>query len=167
VVRYRVDVEGRTFDIEIRPDGRVWVNRRPVDIGLEEIYGRPGSSLLVNNRSYETHVETEGDGECRVVVAGRPYQAILRAEREPSVRTGPRPPRSRLSEVSVPLPGLLVEVRVTEDQHVQEGDVVAMLESMKMQLELRAPRSGVVRDLSAVAGREVAQGEVLAVIESL
>jgi biotin carboxyl carrier protein len=57
-------------------------------------------------------------------------------------------------------------VRVTEDQHVQEGEVVAMLESMKMQLELRAPRAGIVRDLSAVAGREVAQGEVLAVITS-
>jgi 3-methylcrotonyl-CoA carboxylase alpha subunit len=60
---------------------------------------------------------------------------------------------------------LLVEVRVTEGQSVQEGDVVAVLESMKMHLELRAPRTGVVRDLSAVTGQEVVQGEVLGVVE--
>lgn len=163
-MRYRVDVEGRVFDIEIRPDGRVWVNRRPIDLDLAELTGRPGYSLLVNNRSYETHVEVEADGQLRVVVAGRPYQASVRAERPPTT-TAPTPFRTRLAEVVVPLPGLLVDVRVVEGQKVREGDVVAVLESMKMHLELRAPRSGVVCDLRAVAGQEVAQGDVLAVIE--
>jgi len=164
-MRYRVDVEGRAFDIEIRPDGRVWVNRRPIDIDLAEMRGRPGYSLLVNNRSYEAHVEAGADGECRVVVAGRPYQASLRPERRaPTVLAQPQP-RSKLAEVSAPLPGLLVDVQVTEGQPVQEGDVVAVLESMKMHLELRAPRSGVVCALSAVAGQEVAPGDVLAIIE--
>ncbi len=164
-MRYRVDVAGRAFDIEIRPDGRVWVNRRPIDIDLAELAGRPGYSLLVDNRSYEAHVETGADGQFRVVVAGRPYQASVQAERPPQVMTAQLPFRSKLAEVVVPLPGLLVEVRVTEGQPVQEGDVVAVLESMKMHLELRAPRAGVVCDLHAVAGQEVAPGDVLAVVE--
>ena len=57
------------------------------------------------------------------------------------------------------------EVRVTEGQRVGEGEVVAVLESMKMHLELGAPRPGVVRTLRAAAGQEVTQGEVLAIIE--
>jgi len=54
---------------------------------------------------------------------------------------------------------------VTEGQRVGEGEVVAVLESMKMHLELRAPRSGVVRAVHGAAGDGVTQGEVLAVIE--
>lgn len=166
-MRYQVDVEGRTFDIEIRPDGRVWVNRRPVDIDLAELAGRPGYSLLVNNRSYEAHLEVGADGQLRVVVAGRPYQASVRAERPSPAATASTPFRTKLAEVVAPLPGLLVDVRVVEGQKVHEGDVVAVLESMKMHLELRAPRSGVVCGLRAVAGQEVAQGDVLAVVEKV
>jgi biotin carboxyl carrier protein len=66
--------------------------------------------------------------------------------------------------VLAPLPGLVVEVRVAEGQPVEEGDVIVVLESMKMNLELRAPRSGVVRALKAAAGREVSLGEKLAVV---
>jgi len=164
VIKYRVVVEGRTFEIEIGPDGQVWVNRRPLNVDLGGMDELPGYSLLVNNRSYEAHVEAEENGECRVVVAGRPYQASLQTEGQPATKTGHRRP-SRLAQVATPLPGLLVEVRVEEGQRVREGDVVAVIESMKMHLELRAPRSGLVRALNAAAGQEVAQGEVLAVVE--
>ena len=53
---------------------------------------------------------------------------------------------------------------MVEGQRVEDGEVVAVLESMKMHLELRTPRLGVVRTLCAAAGQEVAQGDVLAVI---
>jgi biotin carboxyl carrier protein len=67
-------------------------------------------------------------------------------------------------ELRAPLPGLLIEMQVSEGDHVEEEDVVAVLESMKMNLELRAPRGGVVQELCAVPGRQVAQDEVLAII---
>jgi 3-methylcrotonyl-CoA carboxylase alpha subunit len=63
-----------------------------------------------------------------------------------------------------PLPGLLVEMQVSEGDYVKEQDVVAVLESMKMNLELRAPRSGVVRQLLVDPGRQVAQDQVLVII---
>jgi biotin carboxyl carrier protein len=62
------------------------------------------------------------------------------------------------------LPGLLVRLSIREGEHVKERQVVAVLESMKMNLELRAPRDGVVRDLRAVPGQQVAQDELLAVL---
>jgi biotin carboxyl carrier protein len=165
-VRYQVVVEGRTFEVEVGPAGRVWVNRRPLSVDLERVDGLPLYSLLVDHRSYETHVEGEEDGECRVTVAGRPYRAYLQEEQPLSTGTVHRRQEGGPVEVSAPLPGLLVEVRVTEGQQVREGEVVAVLESMKMHLELSAPRPGVVCVLRAAAGQEVAQGEVLAVIEA-
>jgi len=118
----------------------------------------------VNHRSYETHVEVEG-GEYRLVMAGRLYRVCFWEKQRPSTRTVHYYQGDEPVGVSAPLPGLLVEVRVAEGQRVGEGEVVAVLESMKMCLELRAPRSGVVYALRAAAGQEVAQGDMLAVIE--
>jgi len=162
-MRYRVVVEGRTFDIEVSPGGRVWVNRQPLDVDLESINGLPEYSLLVDHRSYETQVEAQEEGECRVVVAGRPYQTSLGMARDTVQACSPA--EEGPLEICVPLPGLLSEVRVTEGQWVEEGGVVAVLESMKMNIELCAPRSGAVQALRVAAGQEVAQGEVVAVIE--
>ena len=69
-------------------------------------------------------------------------------------------------EVCAPLPGLLVAVPVMVGQRVVQGEVVAVLESMKMNLEIRAPWEGVVQALYGAPGTEVGQGEVLAVVGS-
>ena len=166
-MRYRVVVEGRIFDIEVGPAGRVWVNRRSLSVDLGCIDGLSLYSLLVDNRSYETHVEVKDDGECRVTVvtvAGRPYRACLQGELHTSTGAVHGHQVSGPVEISAPLPGLLVEMRVVEGQRVGNGEVVAVLESMKMHMELRTPRLGVVRTLRAAAGQEVAQGDVLVVI---
>ena len=163
-MRYRVVVEGHLFDIEVGPGGRVWVDRRSLSVDLGCIDGQSLYSLLVDNRSYETHVEMKDDGECQVTVAGRPYRACLRGEVHTSTRAVHGHQASGPVEISAPLPGLLVEMRVSEGQRVGNGEVVAVLESMKMHLELRTPRLGVVHTLCAAAGQEVAQGDVLAVI---
>ncbi|MFN3762765.1 MAG: biotin/lipoyl-containing protein [Anaerolineae bacterium] len=163
-MKYRVEVEGRQFEIDIRPDGTVWVDGRSIPLDLE---GLEGSflSLLLGPRSYEAVVGEEGGEARQVVVAGRVYRTAVEAPRTVlveaadagSLAAGP-------CEIRAPLPGLLVEVRVAEGQCVEAGTVIAVIESMKMHLELRAPGVGTVRSLRAVPGREVQQGEVLAVI---
>ncbi|MBN1956281.1 MAG: hypothetical protein JW900_14710 [Anaerolineae bacterium] len=165
-MKYQVVVEGRTFEIEIDAEGKVWVDRQPFDVDLEGIDGLPQYSLLVDHRSYETHVETEEAGECQVMVAGRTYQACLQSEPTPSSEPARYPPPSPAGSdrVCAPLPGLLAEVRVVEGEAVGQGQVVAVLESMKMRLELRTSCAGAVQRVCAAPGVEVAQGELLLVI---
>jgi biotin carboxyl carrier protein len=164
-VRYQVTVEGRAFDIEVTPDGQVWVNNHPLNVDLESIDGLPLYSLLVDHRSYEAHVETEENGDQQVVVAGRPYRASMKGESPRSAQVTRRQQDEGPTEISAPLPGWLVDVRVAEGESIEEGDVVAVLESMKMHLELRTAQAGIVRSLTANVGREVSQGEVLAIID--
>ena len=140
------------------------MNRRPLSVDMERIDGLSLYSLLVDHRSYETHVEVDEDGECQVVMAGRPYRPCLREEQRPATRVVRCHQADGLVEISAPLPGLLVEVRVAEGQRVGEGEVVAVLESMKMHLEIRVPRDGVVQVVHRVPRTEVAQGEVLVVV---
>ncbi|MCW2800590.1 MAG: acetyl/propionyl-CoA carboxylase subunit alpha [Aeromicrobium sp.] len=63
-----------------------------------------------------------------------------------------------------PMPAAVISVAVTDGQQVSKGDVIVVLEAMKMQHTITAPTDGIVTDLAAVAGAQVESGAVLAVI---
>ena len=64
-------------------------------------------------------------------------------------------------EVHAPMPGLIVDVLVNVGDEVAEGDTVVVLESMKMQNELKAPRDGKVQTINCEAGQSVEKGNLL------
>ncbi|MCD4532945.1 ATP-grasp domain-containing protein [Nocardioides sp. cx-169] len=64
-----------------------------------------------------------------------------------------------------PMPGIVLEVRVAEGEVVAEGDVLGMMEAMKMELTLKAPFAGTVTTVGAAAGQQVALGARLFVVE--
>jgi propionyl-CoA carboxylase alpha chain len=64
-----------------------------------------------------------------------------------------------------PMPGTVVSVKVGAGQAVSAGDVVLVLEAMKMQHRVSAPTAGVVTQIDVKPGQQVAAGEVLAVVE--
>ena len=61
-----------------------------------------------------------------------------------------------------PMPAAVISVAVIEGQQVSKGDVVVVLEAMKMQHTITAPADGVVTDLAAVVGAQVESGAILA-----
>ncbi|KAJ4299316.1 hypothetical protein N0V90_004560 [Kalmusia sp. IMI 367209] len=73
---------------------------------------------------------------------------------------------SDASHVGIPFAGKLVEVLVDEGDAVKEGDVVCVVQQMKMELEVRSPRSGVVTWVLEVdEGEDVGEGTLAAVVE--
>ena len=71
-MRYRVIVEGLPFEVEIGREGRVWVNGRPYQVDLKEANGQPYHTLLIDNRSFETHSRGDAEGNQVVLVEGWP-----------------------------------------------------------------------------------------------
>ncbi len=63
------------------------------------------------------------------------------------------------------MPGKVIRLLVAEEDEVQEGGVVVILEAMKMENELRADRSGMVKQVAVAPGDDVELGQVLVVIE--
>ncbi|CAG5141275.1 uncharacterized protein ALTATR162_LOCUS902 [Alternaria atra] len=71
------------------------------------------------------------------------------------------------SHISIPFPGKLVEVLIDEGDLVKEGDVICVVQQMKMELEVRSPRSGRVTWVTeAEDGEDVAEGMLAAIIET-
>jgi acetyl-CoA/propionyl-CoA carboxylase, biotin carboxylase, biotin carboxyl carrier protein len=86
------------------------------------------------------------------------------APRAPS-RHGGHHGESVHSVISAPMQGTILRVLVEEGQEIQAGDVVCILEAMKMENNIPAPREGVVSELPIEAGQVVQPGQTIAVID--
>jgi acetyl-CoA/propionyl-CoA carboxylase biotin carboxyl carrier protein len=68
------------------------------------------------------------------------------------------------TSIDAPMQGTIVKVAVSEGQSVAEGDLLVVLEAMKMENQINAPRAGVVKTLPVQAGQNVEAGAIVAVI---
>jgi biotin carboxyl carrier protein len=163
-VKYRTTVGERTFEIEVEHDQLVRVNHQPVYIDLAQVGGLPLYELALNDGTYLLFVD-EGRGQYQVEVRGQVYSVQVVVDRPP---LAPRHATCHDEQecrfvVTAPLAGLLLTVTAVGDQ-VAAGQVVAVVESMKMQMELKAPQTGVVDVVHVPSGTNVSQGAELVTI---
>jgi propionyl-CoA carboxylase alpha chain len=76
------------------------------------------------------------------------------------------PPKTEPGSLLAPMPGTVVRVAVDEGATVERGQLVCVLEAMKMEHPVTAPADGVVRRLPVTAGAQVEAGALLAIVES-
>lgn len=164
-MKYQATVNGRTFEVEIKEDGRVLIDNELRSIDFCELREGELYSLLVDHLSYEAVVE-ERDDLYHVLMAGDLYEVKVTDERSRRLASAFMAFGDVSGEavIRAPMPGLIVRVPVVEGQTVAKGDTVILLESMKMENELKAPRDGTIHRVSVRAGDSVEQNKVLITI---
>jgi len=120
-------------------------------------------SVLMDGHSYEARVE-QSDGFVIVFIDGHRFQVEIRDPRRWSRQTGKQGVEGRLTVVA-PMPGKIVRLLVAVGDPVEPGQGLLVVEAMKMQNEIKAPKAGRVVSLTAREGATVAAGDVLAAIE--
>ncbi len=152
----------REILIEILDDHHITVDGVDYEIDFESVSEQTVYSLLANNKSYEALVYESEEG-WQVLLHGSQYVLLVEDEREKRLRAslGGGPPENVDYHLRAPMPGMIVTVPVSEDQTVKKGDVLVVLESMKMQNQLKSPRPGKVSRVQVKPGDSVEQRDTL------
>ena len=138
-----VDKQGEVWTFPIRDaggNGRAWVG------GSLLAFGWSDGRLVLGGVEHPLRVESE---------------ARRRAGRIRSASPGGR----RARDVRAPMPGLIVALEVKEGDRVETGSGLVVIEAMKMENEIVAPATGIVRDLGVLSGQAVEKDVLICRIE--
>jgi biotin carboxyl carrier protein len=175
-------VEDRSYRVELaKKEGKglfeAKVNEKPVEFELESVAeAHSPLTLKVAGKTY--HVEIDKIDR-RLPFTLKVNEALFRAQlKEPVKRiaaptlalsvTRAEKTRGQVAEegaVVAPMAGKIVSVKTKKGDTVKTGDVVCILEAMKMENEISAPKAGVVQEVNVSEGAAVNEGDVLIVIK--
>lgn len=115
--------------------------------------------VTVNGVSYEVSVEEVGESQAApAAVKAAPAAAPKAAAPKKKAASG----AAGAVKVSAPMPGKIITVKKNAGASVKKGEVILVLEAMKMENEIVAPQDGVVASVDVAAGDAVEAGDVLA-----
>jgi biotin carboxyl carrier protein len=148
-----VTLGDRTLKAQISPDGRVHIE----DASFTVSVAGPGLYRVSDDTRHWTVAVAGPPANRWLHVDGRVAQVdVASADARSADRT--RPPRPAAYELSTPMPATVVRVLVEAGAAVTRGQTLIMLEAMKMELPVRAPRDGVVKAVHCKAGELVQPG---------
>ena len=163
---YDAVVGGRSLRVEVRggaKEGRyiAVLSGREIEVDVRES-GPHAMSLLVGSRSHEIALERV-EGGYRVAIDGDVLDvSLLEAARGTAA---PRRASGATARVQAPMPGKIVRVLADPGDEVAAGQGLVVMEAMKMENEIRAPRAGRVKEAPVREGQAVETGALLVLLE--
>ena len=111
-------------------------------------------NVTVNGTTYEVIVEEVSAGASAAPTYTPPKASAPAPQKKEETVSG--------NKVCAPMPGTILDIKVKPGQSVKKGDVICVLEAMKMENDIPAPCDGVVASINVQKGATVAANDVLA-----
>lgn len=168
-MKFQAIISGSQFDVDLRQQGSrliATVDGQSYDLELTRARGQD-FLILSEGRVFDCRV----DGQ---VSSGSTVNVTIGAHRYDITLVDPKRLRSALgagahgegtARIIAPMPGKVVRVLVEVGQQVEAGQGIVVVEAMKMQNEMKAPKAGAIVSVNVAVGATVNGGDLLAVIE--
>ena len=163
---YEITIDEKDYRLELARADAGWrcrLNGRDVQLDAVLVQ-RDVLSILIEGKSYEIKREHTGT-DTHLWVGNVGYAPELRDPRSLRGRKGSAADEKGPRRLIAPMPGKVVRVLIGEQQAVEAGQSILVMEAMKMQNELKSPKKGIVQKIVAAEGSNVNAGEVLAIVE--
>lgn len=166
-MKLQSQLNGDDHEIEIRREGTK-VFARIDDRQYDLVFTEPEQGVFVirnGSRIYEAAVSGSGDGLSNVSIEGHDLEIALHDPKRLRGSGASAAHDHGVAEIRTAMPGKVVRVLAGAGTAVEKGDGVIVVEAMKMQNELKAPKAGTVKEIRVPEGATVSAGDVLASIE--
>ncbi len=163
---YDVTINGRDYRLELERADAGWRCRLDGrEIQMDAVLARRDVlSVLIGGKAYEIKRECTAT-DMHLWVGSARYLADLRDPRSLRSRRGADVDEKGPRKLLAPMPGKVVRVLIGEQQAVEAGQSILVVEAMKMQNEIKSPKKGTVQKIVAAEGANVNAGDVLAIVE--
>lgn len=128
--------------------------------------------ITVNGKTYEVEVEEVGGtqqvSEVSSTIVERPKEASRQDTPKPSPAPVPvikKAAPAGKTTITAPMPGTILSIKVKQGSNVSKGDVIMILEAMKMENEILAPQDGTISSIDVSEGATVNTSDLLATIQ--
>jgi len=158
---------GNTFLVE--------VNEKTVTVKIKNPSQGKTALIEINGRSLRVKIERIQRNILQVKIGGKPFEVQRQPKilKETAVKLEPVSAITRKTVVSLaierdvvtaPIAGRIVLLKADVGQRVEKGECICVLEAMKMENEIAAPKTGVIKEIRVSEGAIVNKGDILAVI---
>jgi len=124
--------------------------------------------ITVHGVAYEVDVEVLDDDQQQMFPSALPSMSQMPSAPMPSAPSAPRPQAKKPTahadasgSVTSPIAGIVLEVKCAVGDDVKEGDIVMILEAMKMKTSIAAPAEGKVKNIPVTKGENIREGQTL------
>jgi len=160
---YKIIIGDKTFGIELK-DNMVELDGKPVSLDLSHL-GSNRYHLLLNYKSYNLEVVSQNKetGEIAVKVNNNVVKVVVKTALDELLNKMGLNNNSvaHTTHVGAPMPGLILDVVVSEGDEVKKGDKLLVLEAMKMENIIKSPGSGKIKSITISKGDSVDSGQKL------
>ena len=163
---YDVTIDGKNYRLELERVDAGWRCRLDGrEIQMDAVLARRDVlSVLIGGKAYESRRERTAT-DMHLWVGDVGHTAELRDPRSLRSRKGIAVDGKGPKKLLAPMPGKVVRVLIGEQQTVEAGQSILVVEAMKMQNEIKSPKKGTVQKIVATEGSNVNAGDVLAIVE--
>lgn len=159
---YLVTIEGQDFTISVNGEN-ILINGKPAQAALKQLNESGLHLLLQGQENIELVLNEQSDDQLEVSLKG---QRLIAQVINPSNRHKSQKARAEENAVLAPMPGLVIEIQCQPGDQVEKGQVLVILESMKMQMQLRSPIPAAVTSIPVQVGQRVEKGDLLVKFDS-
>ena len=142
----KIKVNGTTYDIEIIGE-KVKVNDKELMVKSNQ------DNITIEGKTFHSDFAEEGESSL-MIIDGMTYLVSKSSLTH-----------NALKEVKTPISGKIIDIFAEQGSKVKEGQVLIVLEAMKMEIQIKSHTTGAIKEIKASKGQSVKTGEVLVTFE--